>query len=189
MRMIIVGGVLAVSLLLSLQQGRISNLQNANTTATTIAFKQQLNPGFACGLITSVEAVKFLQQNDVLASGTIIPADSPTAATRTGSPRLDACSYSQLSNNLSYIDVIVKTYDSHNTAMQAFSKDTAGILFIEQGSFATQSTSSLYSSGVNYVLRGKYILEVGASKAGSAIGIELKAFSDNVTSYIIQKLQ
>ncbi len=187
--MIIVGGVLAVSLLLSLQQGRISDLQNSSTLAATTAFKQQLNPGFACGLITGVEAVKFLQQNDILSSGTIIPADSPTAAIRTGSPRLDACSYTQLSNNLSYIDVIVKTYDSQEAAMQAFSKDTASILYIEPGSFTAQSTSSLYSSGVNYLLRGNYILEVGASKAGSAIGIELKVFSDNVTSYIIQKLQ
>ena len=186
--LLIVGGIVGLSLLLSVQQARISDAQSDNIVATATAFKQQLNPGFACGLLTTIEATKFLQQNDIAASGTIIPADSPTAATRFGSPRLDACSYSQLSNNLSYIDVIVKTYESNDVAKQAYIKNTGSILNIEQGSFGSDTTTSLYSSGVNYLLRDTYVIEVSASKAGAAIGVELKTFSNEVTRYILQKV-
>lgn len=187
-RSIFVVIIVGFCLLLSMQQSRIADLQYQQVTASTTAFKQQLHPGFACGVLTTVEAAKFLADQNISTSGTIIPADSPTAASRRGSPRLDSCSYSAVANNVSYIDIIIKTYNDTATAKDAFTKDTQGVLYAEQGSFADGTSTSVYSSGVNYIVRDRVVYEISASKPGATGGSELKAFSDSVAVYILQKL-
>jgi len=170
------------------QQSRINGLQRQLTNATDTAFRQQLEPGFACGLITLKQAKVYLQQNDVGVGGTIIPRDAPTANVRIGSPRVDSCSYTSFTNNLTYLDVVTKSYLSVEDATKGFAESTGTVQNLKTGSFQKDSIKDVYASGVHYLLIDNKVLEIGASKPGAMLGKDQEQFVDQIVSYITSKL-
>lgn len=167
----------------NLYKDELSSLRNQQ-------FHDQLQEGKACGLLTAKEASKLLQEEVVLESGSIVPASSPTAATREGAPRIDGCSYVAPHSNGTYADVIIKTYDSSRVAGESFKKDTDKILFIVNKDVPEGSnvTAQRYSSGAHYTLIDNLVIEVSASRVGASAGSELEEFSKQVTNFVLEKL-
>lgn len=153
-------------------------------------FRNQLNEGKACGLVTLKDAEELLSQDIIIRSGNIISANSIAASSRPGSPRADGCYYEAPQSNSSYIDVIIKTYDSNNDAKKYYYQQTDKVLFIADKTVDNSKNIELlrYSSGVHYSLIGNSTLEVSASKMGSATGKNLEDFSKQVFDFVAVKL-
>ncbi|NBU33358.1 hypothetical protein EB118_01160 [bacterium] len=173
---------------LSIQQNKIAHLQRQAFESKSAAFRQQLKPGLACGLLTSKEAGMFLEVKQIISSGTIIPSDALTAAVRLGSPRIDSCTHTYLANNISYIDIVIKTYKTEQIATKAYNEYIKNIIYTEPGKLATANTRDIYATGAHYILKGAVVYEISASKVGSSNGSALKKFSDSVANTILQKL-
>lgn len=184
----IVALALAISLLLALQQQRISDLNKQLLNANNIAFKQQLEPGFSCGILTPREAAILLQNENIFVSGTIIPADSPTAAVRQGSPRVDSCSYTAAQTNASYIDIIMKRYETAKIAKDAYEQSTKGILNLQTGTLQTDTITDTYAAGAHYILMNNLVLEISAAKPGAVTGETQLMFSTKIAKQIVAKL-
>lgn len=185
-RILIVLLVIALGLV-SLQNNQ---LRTDKAQKEAIIFKDQLQEGKACGLVTRSEASKHLEREAVLDSASIISAISPTAATRGGSPRVDGCSYVVPQANAGYLDVVIKTYESPKSAAKNFEIDTNKVLFISDAS--TEGLPNVqkmrYASGVHYVLLDRDVYEISAAKVGATSGEELRAFSASIVTFIITKL-
>lgn len=184
--------ILIVLLVIALGLVYLQNtqLRNEKSQQAIIAFKDQLQEGKACGLVTRGEASTMLGKDAVLESASIVSSNSPTAATRGGSPRIDGCSYVVEDSNAEYIDVIIKTYDSPTTAAKNYKDDTDKVLFITDVS--TEKLPMVekmrYASGVHYVLMDRTVYEISASKQGATSGQEQQAFSASIVTFIVTKL-
>ena len=179
---------LAISLLLALQQQRISDLNKQLQQASTIAFSQQLELGFSCGVLTPKEAGHLLENNEIGVSGTIIPANSVTAGVRYGSPRVDSCSYTASKTNASYIDIVIKRYETSDIARQAYNESIKAIMNTQEGSLTTDTITDTYAAGVHYILMESITLEISAAKPGAVVGVTQLTFSTQIAQQIIDKL-
>lgn len=167
-----------------------SQLTSDASRISNALYKSQQQQGKSCGLITSKEASEILQVNAVFTDGTIIDSNSPTAASRIGSPRVDSCSHVAEGSNGTYIDVVVKTYQSPELAKAGFKDETKSVLLLENKSLpiANDLQEVTYAAGVHYVLYGNYSMQISASKIGAAVGKDQEVFSEEITIGILQKL-
>ncbi len=186
-RAVFVGLVVLLVVSFSYMNHRYNQLSNVQNDVSAIDFHDQFYEGKACGLLTTVEAAKWLD-TPVGTSGSVSPADSPTAGTRFGSPRIDSCSHTAIKSSDGYIDLVLKTYSSQKVADSAYSQEIAKLFTVTARDASGLGQKLSYGDGAFYVEKQCMVIEISASKTPRIGDASTERFARAIVESILVKL-
>ena len=162
-------------------------LVKAGDRTTEADFRNQFYQGKACGLLTTKEATELIGEQ-AGTSGSVIPSDALTADSRPGSPRIDSCSHTAKQTSIGYIDIVLKTYISSDSAKKYFETDIGKKFPNEQRDAGDFGQQLFYGAGVYYLLKNEDVIEISASKSPRVTEPLTEQFTRTVLDRILVKL-
>lgn len=186
-RAVLGGLIILLAMSLVYANHKNTELSAQQNYLSVIDFHDQFYQGKACGLLTTVEAAKWLG-TPVGTSGSVSPADGPTADTRPGSPRIDSCQHTAIKSSDGYIDVVLKTYSSQKDAVKYYDQTVTKLFTISARTPDDLGQRLFYGDGAFYLERHNMVIELSASKTPRVGSAETENLAREILNSVVAKL-
>jgi hypothetical protein len=166
---------------------RYAALASQTKHRDSVAFHDQFYEGKACGLLTNKEAANILGTK-IVTNATVISAEGVTAASRSGSPRVDSCTHTAGKSSEGYIDIVLKTYESKAAAAKYYAEELAKTFTDEPRQPEGLGQRLAYGAGAFYLLKDRLVIEVSASQTPRVSEPGNEAFARGILEKVAAKL-
>jgi len=138
--------------------------RNETNQIDTLLFNDATSvEGYACGIFSEQEAKEFLgvdevRENIVNRSGAVM-FDGQLEIVHN-----DSCYYQQVSKDSVYTNVAIRTYATHERALQMLLADIPPVSDPKQkNSLVQEADQVLYDAGVHYIVKDRQVIEISAA--------------------------